>query len=228
MKKLLILLFAVFSFLHLSAQETLQIQVREAPQTMSEGVNNSLVIELWNVDEKTAVKEWRKFTRQFKGKTSREKKMKHWFTDDARIKTISNNTVDIYAWFEENKRTDVTTATFWFNLGGAYVSSQLNPAQYGAAVKVLLDYKASLDLVEAEDEVDAQEKALQDLEDELKKMKKDNEDFHKKIEDAKRLILELEQKIQENLRDQEAKMQEIDTQRKVVENAKRTVKVISN
>ncbi len=228
MKKLLILLFTVFSTCYLSAQETMQVQVREAPKTMSEGVNNSLVIELWNVNEKTAVKEWKKFIRQYKGKTKRERKMRHWFTDNAKIRTISSNTVDIYAWFDENKKTDVTTATFWFNLGGAYVSSQLNPAQYGAAVKVLLDYKASLDLVEAEDDLGAQEKALKDLESDLKKLKKDNEDYHQKIKDAKKLISELEQKIQQNLKEQETKMQEIDTQKKVVENAKKTVKVISN
>ncbi len=226
MKKLVILFLFAFALSHLTAQE--QLRVMEAPKTMSEGINNSLVIDLWNVDAKTVEKEWKSYTRQFKGKTKREKKMKHWFTDDAKIKTISANTVDIYAWFEENKKNKVTTATFWFNLGGAYVSSQLDPAQYGAAVKFLLDFKNSLDLVEAEDELGLQEKLLKDLEKDLTNLEKDNKDYHKKIEDAQKLIAEMEQKIQKNLQDQESKKVEIDTQRKMVENAKKKVKVISN
>lgn len=227
MKKALIIFCFALGFSHLSAQE--QFQVKEAPQTMSEGVNNSLVIDLWNMDERTAVKEWKRFMKkEYRARTKREKKMKHWFTDDAKIKTISNNTVDIYAWFEENKKSDVTTATFWFNLGGAYVSSQLNPAQYGAAVKVLLDFKNSLNLVEAEDELALQEKALKSLEDDLKKLQKENEDYHDKIKDAEKLIAEMKKKIQENLQDQEEKKVEIDTQRKVVENAKSQVSKYNN
>lgn len=226
MKNLVILFLFTFTFSYLTAQE--QLRVMEAPKTMSEGINNSLVIDLWNVDQKTAEKEWRSYVNKFKGKTKRERKMKHWFTDDARIKTISANTVDIYAWFEENKKNKVTTATFWFNLGGAYVSSQLDPAQYGAAVKFLLDFKNSLDLVEAEDVLDVQEKLLKDLEKDLDDLEKDNKDYHKKIEDAQKLIAEMEQKIQKNLKDQEAKRVEIDTQRKMVESAKKKVKTISN
>jgi hypothetical protein len=226
MKNLVILFLCAFTFSHLAAQE--QLRVMEAPKTMSEGVNNSLVIELWNVDAKTVEKEWRKYTRQFKGKTKKERKMKHWFTDDAKVRTISPNTVDIYAWFDENKKNKVTTATFWFNLGGAYVSSQLDPAQYGAAVKFLLDFKNSLDLVEAEDELGMQEKLLKELEKELEKLEKDNKDYYNKIEDAEKLIAEMKQKIQKNLKDQEAKRLEIDSQRKMVENAKGKVKTISN
>jgi hypothetical protein len=58
MKNLVILFLCAFTFSHLAAQE--QLRVMEAPKTMSEGVNNSLVIELWNVDAKTVEKEWRK------------------------------------------------------------------------------------------------------------------------------------------------------------------------
>ena len=226
MRKVIILVFFAFTVSHLTAQE--QLRVMEAPKTMTEGINNSLVIDLWNVDEKMAIKEWRNYVKQFKGKTKREKKMKHWFTDNAKIKTLSSNTVDIYAWFEENKKNKVTTATFWFNLGGAYVSSQLDPAQYGAAVKFLLDFKGSLDLVEAEDEMAFQEKALKSLEDDLKKMEKDNEDYHQKIKNAEKLIAEMKIEIQKNLNEQEAKKVDIDNQRKMVENAKGKVKSISN
>lgn len=226
MKKLVILVFFAFTISHLTAQD--QLRVMEAPKTMSEGVNNALVVELWNFDRKMAEKEWRNYIKKFKGKTKREKKMKHWFTDNAKIKTISDNTVDIYAWFDENKKNKVTTGTFWFNLGGAYVSSQLNPTQYASAVKFLLDFKNSLDLVEAEDELALQAKILKDLEKDLDQLEKDNKDYHKKIEDAKNLIAEMEQKIQKNLKDQEAKKLEIDSQRKMVDSAKGKVKVISN
>ncbi len=226
MKKVLLLVLFLSSLMYVQAQEVLQ--VIEAKKTMSQGVQNSMVVELRNVDETTAIKEWRNYVKKFKGKTKREKKTKNWFTDDAKIKTMSNNTIDIYAAFNEDKKYKVTTVTFWFNLGGAYISSELNPTQYGAALQFLNNYKASLDLVAAEEELTAQMKALKSLEDDLKKLEKDNNDYHKKIEDAKKMIAEMEQNIDQNTKDQENKRAEINTQLQIVENAKEKVSRIKN
>jgi len=230
MKKLsLIVVATLFFVVNMSAQEEATFQfvaskakVMESSKIMSQGTNNALTIELLNTDEKTAEKVWKKFMRDYKGKPKYDRKLNEHFSDDAEIPNISNNTVDVYATFDETGST--TTATFWFDLGGAYLDSDTHAAPYSAAEELLRNYIQDVNLIHAEDALKEQEDMLKDLEKELEKLEKENKDFHEEIEEAKKLIAEMEKNIELNLEEQSAKKKEIETQENVVNSAKKNVK----
>lgn len=221
MKNIIAILVFAFSFSFLSAQE---IQIQEAPKTMSQGVNNALVFDLYNVPLNIAESLWKDHMKKYKGKTKREKKTKAWFTDNAKIKTMSNNTVDVYATFLQDKKNDILSISVWFDLGGAYVSSALDRNQYTSAINVMQEYKLQVDNYLASEELELQEKALKAMENDMDKLKKDNENYHKKIADAEALIEEMKQKIQTNLKAQDDKNKEIETQKVTVDRARKEVR----
>lgn len=223
MKNLFILFVFLFIFSLANAQTT-EFGVTEAPQTMSQGVNNSLVVTLYNIKENVAESVFKDYMKQYKGRSKREKKTKALFIDNAKIRDLSNNTVDVYASFIEDKKADVTTVSVWFDLGGAYVSSALNGAQYAVAVNVLEGYKLAINNYLATEDLEFQEKTLKVMEKDMDKLVKDNETYQQKIKDAEELIIEMKKKIEENLKAQEAKSIEIDTQTKTVERARTEVK----
>lgn len=206
----------------MSAFAPAEAKITESARMMSQGAKNALSVELPGTDEKTAENVWKDFSKSWKGKTKKDRKTKEYFTDNAEIRSISSNTVDVYATF--NKTGNSTTATVWFDLGGAYLSSEAHKEAYIAAEQLMREYVKQVNRVHAEDYQAAQEKALKNLEKEMKSLQKDNEDYHKKIEDAKKLIAEMEKNIEQNLKSQEDKRKEIENQEKVVNEAKQTVK----
>jgi len=199
-----------------------EADVMESSKIMSQGTNNGLTIELVDTEEKTAEKTWKKFMKDYNGKPKYDRKTNEHFSDDAEIPNLSTNTVDVYAIFDETGST--TTATFWFDLGGAYLNSDTHAAAFTAAEEMLRNYIQDVNLLHAEDALKEQENMLKDLEKDLEKLEKENEDFHEEIEEAKKLIAEMEKNIELNLEEQAAKQKEIETQENIVNAAKKNVK----
>ncbi|MEL7120833.1 MAG: hypothetical protein AAFO07_15380 [Bacteroidota bacterium] len=219
MKQFLILTLLMAFVFTTNAQE---FSLKEAQKGMSDGVHNALVIELTGISEKDAIDIWKNFFKDYKSKPKKVKRSDDWMCDDAQIKTISDNTIDVYANFEGVKAN--TVVSVWFNLGGAYVSSSLNQDQFQAAANFMRSYRMKIDQFAAEADLVEQEKIMKDMEKDLKKLEKDKEDYEKKIEEAKALIAEMENNIKQNGEEQVSKKAEIEAQSKVVENAKQEVK----
>jgi len=230
MKKLtLIALATLFFATQMNAQDEATFQfvaseakVMEGSKIMSQGANNALTIELLDTDEKTAEKVWKNFMKDYKAKPKRDRKTNEYLSDDAEIDNISSNTVDVYATFDETGST--TTATVWFDLGGAYLDSDTHAESFSAAEQLLREFVQEVNLVHAEDALKDQEKALKDLEKEMEKLEKEKDDYQKEIEEAKKLIAEMEKNIELNLEEQAKKQKEIETQENIVNSAKKNVK----
>lgn len=213
MKK--ILLTALMGILLGGFTNVINAQVTEKVMQMSEGSKNAISFFFEDVDEKTIEKVWVDFTKKnFKVK-AKKNKSKEYFCDDAEIKYFdTDNTVDVYATVE--KGTAGTTLTVWYDLGGAYLSSDDHPEDYVEAEKIM--YKVALDVkvVQTEEELKEQEKILKKLENEKKKLEKDKEGYEGDIEMYNKKIEERVQDIEENVQDQANKDAEIDTQKDVV------------
>lgn len=188
-------------------------QITEGQSYMSAGTFNSLTIVLPEGSEKEAPKEWVKFFKKY-GKTKKNRKTDEYFTDNAEILGMSNNSVDVYTKFNGN------TMTVWFDLGGAYLSSFDHSEGYAIGEQVLMDFGLHLQILMVEDELKEEEKTLKNLESDHEKLVKNKATLEKNIEDWKAKIAQAEADIEKNISDQEAKTNEIGQQKTVIEQVK--------
>lgn len=202
-----------------------QVVVKEGMQLINDRSQNALTMAIPSASNKKCEEVWKEFSKDFNGKTRKDKKTNLYFSDDASLTKLSGNAVDVYAKFDGSG--SGTIVTVWFDLGGSFLASEQHEDAYQAADQLIRDYASAVKKSIAEDYVKEQEKVFKILEKDLEKLGKDNESYRKKIEEAKKLIAEMEQNIQQNLKDQEKKQEEIKTQGKVVEQAKEKVKAFN-
>lgn len=215
MKNLIILFTLIFTTQFATAQlHSYGSSIMEDTKSMSQGANNSFSIEMAGINQDMAEDVWKKYAKNYDAKSKRDRKSKEYFADDAEIRDISDNPVDIYTSFSQED--SITTATFWFNLGGAYLSSELHSDKIQAAQAFVNAYAFDVGKVQAKEELKLEEKAQKELEKQLVKLEKDNKEYHKRIEDAKALIAEMEKNIETNVKAQEKKNMEINVQKDVV------------
>lgn len=221
MKKLLFCLFLLLGMSELATAQA-PIQIREESKAFSLGTFNALVMPLKGTKKKEVEKAWKDHMKQFKGKTKSNHKTGEIFTDDATIKNISPNTIDVYAKVIET--TEGTEISVWFNVGLTYLSSKDFAAQYPAADAVLKEFAGTVSNSMLEDEIKAQEKILKELEKDQKKLEKDKTGLDKDTSKAQETIKKqednirkAEDKIKTNLKGQEDKNKQINDQKKIIE-----------
>lgn len=215
MKKTILFILAIsFSFATFA-----QITIDESVKLMSKGSNNAYVLTFPDVETKTIEKGWKDFMKDYKAKPKFDKKTQEYFADNAKIKDMSDNVVDVYSKLE--KSTDGNAVmTIWFDLGGAYVDSKTHPDQSAIAQQMLQKFIFESNKELAEAIVKAEEKELDALNGDLKKLEKQNENYHDDIRKAEEKIAKLKADIDSNLIEQTAKKEEIGTQEAVVKEVK--------
>lgn len=203
---------------------TLQAQTRSERKSMSQGNYEAIVMQIPDLAPKTVSDLWEDFTKDFYDvRTKYSRKTKEYFSDDAEIAAIGKgNTIDIYTRLEE-KGTG-TELSMWIDLGGAYLSIDGHPDRYLEAEKMLISFGLEAAKEKVRMNIEEQEKALKDLEDDLKKMSKDKENLEDEIEKAREAIARAEQEIEENVKNQATKQQEIEAQQELIEETKKKLK----
>jgi hypothetical protein len=192
-------------------------EIKEGMLSMSRGEKNSFTLVIPDATASLAEDTWKKYMRDFKGRPKLDKKSNEWVTDDAELKAVSENTIDIYTKFHENLGAHFTEATFWFDLGGAYMSSEVHPDKYAFSKQFMNKYGDLVTSLIIEEELKAQEKRLKELEGDLSKLVKENDDFHKKIQEAQSIIDEMEKNIKVNVNAQDVKKSEIEGHRGLID-----------
>lgn len=182
-----------------------QAQIEEGVRSMSKGSNNSLSLDIPEADSKLAKKIWTKYLKSSSkgGKTKYDKKTGMIFTDDAEVMSVGGaNTIDLYMRF-----TDVgenVNATVWFDLGGAYLSSEMHGDKYNEGEKFLMRFAIAVAIESTQLELKEEEKKAKDLAKQLASLEKKKEGYHKDIEIAENKIREAEANIEQNIKSQEA------------------------
>ena len=228
------LLTSVFLVLAIAMSSFAQIKspITEESRANSKGSFNALVMELPGVSRKEAEKAWSKFVKKYKGKTKADRRAGEYITDDATIKDMSENTVDIIAKFEDRGDNGSQVAV-WYNLGVSYLSSKDFGDRYPAGEQLLKDFArtVSADMIEAE--LKEAEKLLKEQEGDLQKLEKEEKQRTSDIEDYKNTITKMEQNIKEAEGDikeaqenQVKKKTEIEEQKKVVEEIKQRLESV--
>ncbi|MDQ3047578.1 MAG: hypothetical protein M3R27_08535 [Bacteroidota bacterium] len=221
MKKILSLtILAAISFT-VSAQK---IKVKETKENIGGASNNAFVVTLYGVKPSEAEESFRSFMKQYDGK--RSSKDGGIMVDNATIKDMSANTIDIYGKANGSKDDKEITFVVAFDLGGVFLNSTDHKTEAGKAEQIVKDFavKATKDVIE--EELKAAQKAQSKLEDDQKSLEKDNKGLVSDIEDYKSKIKKAEDDITKNKSEQDKKKAEIEAQKKVVGGVETKLKTV--
>lgn len=199
-----------------------QAQIQEVVQNMSQGSKNGLSVNLTSTDVKTVEAAWTKFLKDYKGKTKKNKKSNEVFTDNAEIKKMSSNTVDVYAQAVDNGE-DVNF-TVWFDLGGAYVSANSHPDAFTYSKQMLSDFSKTVSSAAIEVEVKMEEDVYKKLESEMKSLEKEMKNYEDEITKCEQKIEAAKANIAENKTAQAVKVKELEVQKDKLEAAQEKLK----
>ncbi len=214
----------LFTFLiFISTSLLLHGQIEEKEIAMSLGNQNALTLKVENVDEKGLENYFKSYFRDY-GKVKYNRKAKEHYIHDAKVKSVSSDKVDIYA-KTIDVNNDILLALFIDN-GLGFVNSDDYEDQYDGAVKILNDFHTYIKKSLIEDELREAEKNLSSIERDIKQLEKDNDRYHKTIEDARKKIAEMEEAIEKNIGDQEAKNQELEIHKEGIEEIKDRLKKV--
>lgn len=216
MRKLILLFAAIALAISLNAQ------VQEASMRMVKGQENAFTILLQQTNKKDVQKAWTKYIKGFDGKTKRQKKTGVIFSDNAEIEKMSSNTVDVYATVVPSGSD--TNLTVWFDLGGAFLSSDTHGDKASVAEAMLNKFALSVSKASVEEELKEEEKTLKKINGDLSDLVKDKKAYESDIEKYKQKIAEAEAKIEQNVKDQASKEEEVKVQENVVDKVKDKLK----
>lgn len=186
------------------------LEVRESQLAMSAGMKPGFTVTLTGMTQETVSDAWEAYLRDYNGKTKYSKKAKEFFTDDATIKKMSDNSVDIYSTVTEKDNDAQLTA--WFDLGGAYLSSSMHPDKISTVQNMMKDFVLGVSKSTLEEEIKEQQKRLEKMEGELKGLEKDKASMERDIYDWENRIVDTRKKIEQNIKDQQTKNTEVKTQ----------------
>lgn len=211
MKNIITTIILAFSAASAFAQ---YVEMGEKP--MSTGVNDAFTVDILGADEKAVQKEWSDFMKDFSGKTKRDRKSGEMRTERAAIGGIGG---DVIAYATTTELGSKVKHTAWFESDGMFVSSG-DKTKADIIVGVMERFIIHMKRVQIEEELDAEEKAMKDLQRELDKEEKNEERQHSNIEKYEQQIQEAEANIVESQEMQKQKAEEIESQQDVIEAVK--------
>ena len=222
MKNITLTLSALLIILVANAQK---ISVKDGSEKFSNGSHNAYTTSIYEINKDDAESKWKSFLKDFKNEKVKSEKGEI-VGDNVLIKDWGNNPVDVYATFEEDKKTNVVIMHVAFDLGGAYLTGS-DGDKHKMAEKLIKEIAIKTTKEALEDKVKDQEKALSKLEDNQKELEKDNKNAKSDIESYKEKIKKSEDDINKNEADQTKKKAEIEAQKKVVEEVKSVINKIN-
>lgn len=209
--KIFIILVIVFLFNYQSFSQK-KITIDERTKSFADGSHNALIVNIYEADEDLILKEWKRLMKDYDAKVTSKKET---FADDAMIKNLSPNTVDIYAFAEKNSDGDFNLVVA-FDLGGAFLSSSQHSDKYRTAEKILHEFAVNTAKEAIKDQLKDEEHNLSRMEKDQQSLERDKENLLKNIEDYKQKIIKAEDDIKTNEKDQETKKEEISKQQKFI------------
>lgn len=221
MKKLTFLLFTYFIC---AFSANAQIKINEDTLSMSQGLKNGFSVEMLQIAPEDAGKRWAKYLKKYKGKTKKSKNLTEWFTNDAKMKLISNNTVDLYAVFTPIQ--DGTRLIVWYDLGGTYLNSEIHGERAITGKKVLYDFALATKKEQALAKIEEEKEKLSQIQGNLDKLSKNEIEFLKTIEDLKAKIATLEADVKETKSTQSKKQAELQAQKKLIDELQKKLDTI--
>lgn len=208
---ILAFLAANFSFAQYSTK------VRESKEDIGGGNNKCLTVSIYETNTDDVEKAWEKLMKSYDAKVSSKKEI---FADNALIKDLTNNTVDVYAKCVKKSDNEIQFIVA-VDLGGAFLNSSEHSSQFKTMEKIVRDFAKKATLDGLEDKVKEQQKVFDKGAKEMEGLVKDKEKLEKDIENYKEKIKKAEEDIKQNQNEQSAKQKEVDNEKVKLEELKK-------
>ena len=216
-------LFLLVLLLSFSLMGLLSAQVVETEMRMSDGIQSALEVDLKG-NSKQSEKLWKKYVKKV-GKLDWDRKNKEYVLFNVTVSDIDNEyPVTVFAKFNSSK--DITKGTFWFKMDSDYLNSKDDAEELRGAGKWIQEYAYEVERDFTSDQLKDEEKNLGGLEKDLRKLTKQNDNLHRDIEKAKDAIAKAEKEIVDNVKNQDKKNKEIETQKEKLGTVKEALKNI--
>lgn len=194
-------------------------QITEEPRGMNAGMQNALVLELPDSEERLVKKWWQTYMKDHGARPKKVKGSDELLSEGAGVSGLGGS-VNVY-----NRLNQVGQTTYnvvWFDQGAdGYLNSADNPAAYTEAEKFLMRFALFVTEEKIKLELAAEEKEMKMLLNDLSKLERENASYHREIEQAKERIARAEANIITNLENQKKAKADIENQQEVVEDVKR-------
>ena len=214
--------FFVFSFLFISLFGQYKIAVKEKSVQFNDGNFNAFSVEVFELSSKEVEKLWKKEMKDMKANVSTKKnEMKG---DDARVKSMGENTFDIYA--KTKQQDNGVEIAIAFDLGGAFLSSSQHADKAKEMRRRVYSFAVSATKQGIRGILKQEQKKQAELEKQQADLVKEKEKLEKNIEDWKKSIEKAKNDIQTNLKNQDKKKVEVEEQKKVVQGVEQKEKAV--
>lgn len=210
-KPILFLSFALTSFFAV-AQDVPKIKVAETNVPLQQGSKDGFMVEVYVHKKDDLEDAFKHFLKQYDAKVSVKKEI---FGDNAMIKDLSANFVDVYAVIEEKTKTSQNLMVA-VDLGGAFLSKGQQKDQAQVFEKLLYEFAIKTSKETVLGEVKEAEKALSKQEKELEGLKSDKTDLEKNIKDYEEKITKAKGDIEKNTQMQADSEKKIAEQKEAV------------
>lgn len=220
MFRLILIFFSILFYTSFSAQY--KVVVSEKSVQFNDGDYNSFSVTIYELPLKDVEKLWKKEMKDMKANISSKKnEMKG---DDARLKSMGENTFDIYSKALKNdKGVEISIA---FDLGGAFLSSSQHSEQAKEMKKIIYDFAVNGTKEGIIGILKKEQKKQSDLEKQQGDLIKQKEKLENDIENWKKDIEKAKNDIQSNLKNQDVQKKAIEDQKKVVDAVKEKEKSV--
>lgn len=192
-------------------------KVKESKEDIGGGNNKCLTVNIYETTTDNIEKAWEKLMKSFNAKVSTKKEI---FADNALIKDLTNNTVDIYAKAIKKSDNEIQFLVA-VDLGGAFLNSSDHSSQYKTMEKMIREFAKKATLDGLENKIKDQQKVFDKRTKELEELIKDKEKLEKDIENYKEKIKKAEDDIKRNMENQSAKQKEVDAEKAKFEELKK-------
>ncbi len=192
MRNILMLILSL-SFFTLNAQQ--KVEISEGIHAMSKGSLNAFSMKIEAASSEFILGKWRSYIKKYKGKTKYNKKMQEVFSDNAKIKEMSDNTIDVYARVVGSAEEGNLELLVWFNLGAIYLSSKDHPDRVPAAIQLLEDFMGVIEIDLIKNAIKEEKKSIKEEQKALKSLEKAIAKFEKIISKYEAEIEKIQQKI---------------------------------
>lgn len=178
-----------------------------------EGMQSAYVIDLDETDVNVATNTWEEFMDQHNSNVMRIKGSQVRMAQDVAISGLTGS-VDIKSLFQQSGSN--AEMRLWFVQDAEYLTPQSNPQSYDVIDRFIDNYFTELESAQIQIEVENEQEQLEDLENDLAKLRRDNERLHSDITKAEQTIKESRIKIEENLKAQDQMSTKIQEQKEVI------------
>ncbi len=201
-------------------------RVFESDEQMSQGIQNAIVVELAATDKKLVEGVWKKYMKDYGGKTKKSKGGRNEFTTTgAEIVGINGiSPITVYSRVAEGESGNLEMAT-WFDLGDEFLESRRSK-NFGEAERMLQKFAHEVKIESTREELKKSEKKLRALEGNLNQLARQNESYHRSIESYEMKIEEAKENIVTNEEQQVDTGKKIDLQKQLIDEIDRRLRML--